>query len=95
MKFTPQYNPGPINCIDRNLAPHEYFLHLLGEKFLLDIIDDTHRYGDAKTNSLCFGINKNRVKKLYIKDSRLYLGEGIKGGAFGAIAASLIPSLTG
>ena len=49
----------------------------------------------TKANSLCFGSNKNRVKKLYIKDSRLYLGEGIKGGAFGAIAASLVPSLTG
>ena len=23
LKFTPQYNPGPINCIDRNSAPHE------------------------------------------------------------------------
>ena len=50
----------------------------------------------TKANRLCFGSNKNRVKELYIKDSRLYLGEeGIKGGAFGAIAASLIPSLTG
>ena len=32
----------------------------------------------TKTNSSCFGSNKNKVKKLYIKDSRLYLGEGIK-----------------
>ena len=33
--------------------------------------------------------------KNYIKDGRLYLDEGQNGGAFGAIAASLIPSLIG
>ena len=43
-------NPGPINCIDRNSAPHEYFLHLLGDEFLQDIIDETNRYGDEKKN---------------------------------------------
>ena len=31
--------------------------------------------------------------KNYIKDGRLYLDEGQNGGAFGAIAASLTPSL--
>ena len=49
LKFTLQYNPGPMNCIDRNSANHEYFLHLLGEEFLQDI-NETNRYGDAETN---------------------------------------------
>ena len=35
------------------------------------------------------------IIKNYIKDGRLYLDEGQNGGAFGAIAASLIPSLIG
>ena len=49
-KFAPQYNPRPINCIDRYSAPHEYFLHLLGEEFLQNFIDEKNRYGDAKKN---------------------------------------------
>ena len=58
LKFTPQYNLGPINCIDRNSAPHEYFLHLFGEQFLQDIIDETNRYGDAKKNMRGTNIGK-------------------------------------
>ena len=35
------------------------------------------------------------LKNHIFKDSRLYLGEGQKGGTFGAISTSLIPSLIG
>ena len=34
-----------------------------------------------------------RVKKLYIEDSRLYLGKGQKRRSFGSLLALLIPSL--
>ena len=48
-----------------------------------------------KNKSLYFGGNNNRVKKPCVENGRLYLGEGQKCGAFGAIAASLILSLIG
>ena len=48
-----------------------------------------------KNKSLYFGGNNNRVKKPCVENGRLCLREGQKCGAFGAIAALLIPSLIG
>ena len=45
LKFTLQYKPGPINCIDKGLAPHKYFFfffHLLAEEFLQNITNKTN-----------------------------------------------------
>lgn len=50
-----------------------------------------------RISSLYIGNGNNKVvKKPYIKEGRLYLGEGRqKGGSLGLIAAQILPALVG
>ena len=33
--FSPIDTPGPVDCVSKDSKPHDYFLHLFGEEFLM------------------------------------------------------------
>ena len=47
--FPPINTPEPVDCFSKDSKPHDYFLHLLGEEFLDNVITDTNLHAERKS----------------------------------------------